>query len=180
VSTPRRVVRPLAALRGRVEVARIQAPEASTPTPPLAERWVSREFSPAPEVLGDQWVVLDDFGYRWSPAADGRVHLESNGGGEAPASAPSLAGCRQSELGDLTRLECDGAALLYTGRRLLVASFSAEAPAAADLLLRFRAGDEEHALVLVGLRTRRAVGLLFREGGAWRIALRPPAYPAGC
>ena len=177
---PERAGQPLAALPGRVEVARTRSPEvAPGPVPPPAERWLSDEYQPAPEVLGDQWVVLEDFGYRWV-RADGQVRLESNGAGESTTSSIDLASCRQSELGDLTQLACDGAAFLYRGPRLLVASFGAEVPAAAELLETFRAQDIDYALVVVGLRTRRAVGLLFRDGDTWRIALRPPDYPAVC
>jgi len=180
VAQPDRLGAPIAALPRRVEVSAPRAAQASDPVPASPGRWSGADFQPAPEVLGDQWVVLDDFGYRWSAGGDGRVRLESNGGGEPPASSPELALCNQSEVGDLTQLRCDGAAFLYEGERLLVASFGANVPAAADVRLRFRADGGDYALVEVGLRTRRAVGLLFRDGPIWRIVLRPPDYPAVC
>ncbi|NOJ80784.1 hypothetical protein [Myxococcus xanthus] len=132
-------------------------------------------------------------GYRWKTSPEGHVTLESSLDGHSDDTRVPLDSCTQERQGPFTRLECfpgaphispgdsPGASLLYVDRRPLVVSFADYGEASTELVASLRVGGDTQYLVHVGLKGQAVTGLLFREGNAWRLLLRPADYPViGC
>lgn len=132
-------------------------------------------------------------GYRWKTSPEGHVTLEAHRDGRSDDTRIPLDSCTQERQGPFTRLECfpgptpfapadsPAASLLYVDQRPLVVSFAEYGEASTDLVASLRVGGDTQYLIRVGLEGQSVTGLLFREGSAWRLLLRPADYPVlGC
>jgi hypothetical protein len=174
----------LVALAGRVE-GKLSAPAPGRPDKsPSAKQWSSKEFQ-VPVEESTPVVPLPEghlpLAYRWAPRADGSAVLEEREGGADFFAPPiQLTGCRQERQPPFTRITCPAASLLYAQQQLLFASFADYGAATTEWVATLRAGAQELHLVRVGLKTHAVIGLLFRDGGRWRLLIRPADYPLLC
>ncbi|AEI63215.1 hypothetical protein [Corallococcus macrosporus] len=162
---------------------------------PVPGQWTSDAFE-TPVDEGARPFTPEGYpvpGYRWHTSPEGHVTLETNHGGQRGDPRVPLDTCTQERQGPFTRLECypgtppfavegtPGASLLYVDRRPLVVSFADYGEATTALVATLRVGGDTQYLVRVGLKGQAVTGLLFREGNAWRLLLRPADYPVlGC
>lgn len=172
----------LAALPGRV-AGKTQAPPPVSPEPaPTAKQWTSRDFQTS---VDEQPKATDPglprMAFRWGLRADGGAVLEERQFGADYYAPPiQLAQCRQERQPPFTRITCPAASLLYDQQQLLFASFADYGVATTEWLTTLQSGGQEAYLVKVGLKTQAVPGLLFRDGGRWRLLIRPADYPLLC
>ncbi|MFP2961978.1 hypothetical protein ACLEPN_30370 [Myxococcus sp. 1LA] len=185
----------LVALAGTVTgTVSLPAPK-TEPERPVPGQWTSGAFEQPVDEGADPFTPegYPAPGYRWHTSAEGHVTLEASRDGQRDDTRVPLANCTQERQGPFTRLECfpdapriapdgsPGASLLYVDRRPLVVSFADYGEASTALVATLRVGADTQYLIRVGLKGQAVTGLLFREGNAWRLLLRPADYPTlGC
>lgn len=136
---------------------------------------------PVEERTGGRPEDVSSLAYRWSPRSGGGAVLEERQGGADFFAPPiRLEQCHQARQPPFTRLTCPAASLLYVNQRLLFASFDDYGVAATEWLTTLQAGEQEVHLVRVGLKSQVVPGLLFQDGGRWRLLIRPADYALLC
>ncbi|NVI99307.1 hypothetical protein HV824_14405 [Myxococcus sp. AM009] len=185
----------LVALAGTVTgTVSLPAPR-TAPERPVPGQWTSDTFERPVDEGADPFTPegIPAPGYRWKTSLEGHVTLEARRDGRSDDTRVPLDTCTQERQGPFTRLECfpgptpfapadsPAASLLYVDRRPLVVSFADYGEASTDLVASLQVGGDTQYLVRVGLKGQAVTGLLFREGNAWRLLLRPADYPVlGC
>ncbi|QSQ20891.1 hypothetical protein JY651_37570 [Pyxidicoccus parkwayensis] len=172
----------LAALPGRIE-GKMLAPAAISPEPaPTARQWTSKEYQTP--VVERQPASTDNpppQSFRWMPRAQGAAVLEEREfGADFYAPPIELAQCRQEQQSPFTRLVCPSASLLYAKQQLLITSVDDYGKPSTEWVATLQSGGQELYLVRVGLKGQVVTGLLFQEGGRWRLLVRPADYPLLC
>ncbi|NMO14533.1 hypothetical protein HPC49_02135 [Pyxidicoccus fallax] len=174
----------LVALPGRIR-GQMDTPAPVTPAkPPSVEQWSSREFQvPVDERTGG--ILLPEgvppAAFRWTSHAQGGAQLQRQQGGVDFFTPPiQLAECQQEQQPPFTRLTCPAASLLYEKQQLLFASFDEYGVATTEWVATLQAGGQTLYLVRVGLKTQAVIGLLFHEGGRWRLLVRQADYSLIC
>ncbi|WP_163997618.1 hypothetical protein [Pyxidicoccus caerfyrddinensis] len=174
----------LAALAGRVEGTLSTPPPGKPEKAPTAKQWAAKEFQvPVDESTPATSLPegLLPLAYRWVSHGDASAVLEERQGGVGFFAPPfQLTDCRQEQQPPFTRLTCPGASLLYAKQQLLFASFAEYAEPTTAWVATLRSGVQEVHLVRVGLKAQAVPGLLFRDGGRWRLLIRPADYPLLC
>jgi hypothetical protein len=172
----------LAALPGRVE-GTTSAPAPITPEPaPTAKQWTSKDYqTPVAERQPASSDNPPPQAFRWTPPQEGAAVLEEHEfGADFYAPPIQLAQCRQERQPPFTRLVCPSASLLYEKQQLLFTSVDDYGAPTTEWVATLHSGGQELYLVRVGLKGQAVTGLLFQDGGRWRLLIRPADYSLLC
>jgi hypothetical protein len=88
--------------------------------------------------------------------------------------------CRLRRVGELTEMQCNGAALVLTGGAPLLFSYPDYNAAAAEVVATFEFGKSTLYLVRLGLKAQTVFGLLYGDKEGWRGLFRPRDYALLC
>jgi hypothetical protein len=130
----------------------------------------------------EEWIQAEPIlgYYRWAQFPDGVYLSNDMYGRDFYAPHIALSACVATPVSTFTVLSCNGAELLYEGRRGIAASFADYSTQAALPEVRFRLNGRDAVLMRLALKAEVVIALLVHENGQWRMTVRGADHALIC